>query len=108
MALSYSQMAFQAKDESFIDRVQFALLQDVNTNRLQATPPTATDVTIAAQRDRLGRVIVANTRVWATICARLVAEQLIAKSTLLSETVTTDGDIFSAVSAVYDKMLPSL
>lgn len=108
MALSYSALFFQSKDESFVSRVQFALLQDVNANRLEATPPAAADVTIEAQRDRLGRAVIANPKGYALIFARLVAAQLIAKATLLDEAVTTDGDIFSAVDAVYDKVLPSL
>lgn len=108
MALSDSQMYFQSRDTSFINRVMFALLQDVNANRLQATPPAATDVTIAAQRDRLGRRAIADPLTYATIFARLAAVQLIAKTTLIDEAVTTDGDIFSAVSAVFDKVLPSL
>lgn len=108
MPLTYSQMQFQAANEAFIARVEFALLQDVNANRLAATPPAASDVTITAQRDRLGRAIIADPRRYAGVFARLVAEQLIGKATLLDEAVTTDPDVFSAVSAVYDKALPSL
>ena len=108
MPLTYSQMAFQAMNEAFIQRVEFAMLQDVNANRLAATPPAATDVTIAAQRDRLGRAIIARPRDYAATFARLVAEQLIAKADLINEAVTTYADMFSAVSAVFDKCLPSL
>ena len=45
---------------------------------------------------------------WATLFARVVAINLIAKTTLLDPAVTTDADIFSAESAVYDRLLPSL
>lgn len=108
MALSYSEMALQAHDTSFIQRVEFALLQDVNANKIQATTPANTDVTMAAQRDRLGRLIVRDPFSWATLFARLVALQLISKTTLLDPAVTTDGDIFSAEGAVYDRFLASL
>lgn len=108
MALTYTEMASQYRDESFLQRVEMALLQDVNANRLQATPPVPTAVAIADQRDRLGRAAIANPHAYALKFASLVAEQLISKATLLDPAVTTDGDIFSAVSAVYDKCLPTL
>lgn len=103
MPLTYSQLAQQAADESFIQRVQEALIQDVNANRLQALPVALSDVTAAGYADRLGRRVVADPHGWAMIFARLVALNLIAKATLLDPAVTTDGDIFSAVSAVYPK-----
>jgi len=103
MALSYSQLAQQAADESFIQRVQEALIQDVNANRLQALPVALADVTASGYADRLGRKVVADPHGWATTVARLVALNLIAKSDLLNPAVTTDADIFSAVSAVYPK-----
>lgn len=103
MPLSYQQMAQQQADESFIQRVQEALIQDVNANRLQALPVAATDVTATGYADRLGRKVVADPHGWAVTFARLVALNLIAKATLLDPAVTTDADIFSAVSAVYPK-----
>jgi len=103
MALSYAALAQQSADESFIQRVEYALLQDVNANRLQTLPVAATDVTATGYADRLGRKIVADPHGWAVLFARLVAENLIAKANLLDPAVTTDGDIFSAVSAVYPK-----
>jgi hypothetical protein len=103
MPLSYAQMAQQSQDESFIQRVEYALLQEVNASRLQALPVAATDVTATGYADRLGRKVVADPHGWAILFARLVAEQLIAKATLLDPAVTTDGDVFSAISAVYPK-----
>jgi hypothetical protein len=108
MALTYSQMSVQAADESFIQRVQEALIQDCNANRVQATTPASSDVTMPGQRDKLGRRILLDPHAWAVTFARVVAINLIAKATLLDPAVTTDGDIFSAVSAVYDRFLPSL
>jgi hypothetical protein len=96
-------MAVQSTDESFIVRVQEALIQDVNANRLQALPVANTDVTATGYADRLGRKIVADPHSWAIAFSRLVALNLIAKSSLIDPAVTTDGDIFSAVSAVYPK-----
>ncbi len=103
MPLTYSQMAVQAADESFVQRVQYALLQDVNANRLQAVPVAATDVTATGYADRLGRSVVADPHGWAVKFARLVAENLISKASLIDPAVTTDPDIFSACSAVYPK-----
>lgn len=103
MALTYSQLAQQSADESFIQRVEFALLQDVNANRLQALPVASTDVTATGYADRLGRAVIADPHGWAIKFARLVAEQLIAKTTLLDPAVTTDADIFSAEGAVFPK-----
>jgi hypothetical protein len=103
MPLSYTVMAQQSMDEAFIQRVEYAMLQDVNANRLQTLPVAATDVTATGYADRLGRAIVASPRSWAEKFARLVAENLIAKSTLLDPAVTTDADLFSACSAVYPK-----
>lgn len=108
MALTYTEMANQSHDANFVQRVQMALLQDVNANKIQATTPANTDVTMTAQRDRLGRLIVRDPFGWATLFARLVALQLISKTTLLDPAVTTDGDIFSAEGAVYDRFLASL
>lgn len=108
MALSYAQMALQSADPNFIQRVEFALLQDVNANRILATTPAATDVTTAAQQDRLGRMILRDPYGWATLFARAIAVQLIAKNTLLDPAVTTDADLFSAESALYPKFVPSL
>jgi hypothetical protein len=107
MALSYTSLSAQSADPIFRGRVEFALLQDVKANRLQSLPPDTSDVTQAAQEDRLGRAIIASPLFWAEKFSTLVAIQLIGKTTLLDESVTTDGDIFSAVSAVFDKYLPS-
>lgn len=103
MALTYSELAQQSADESFIQRVEFALLQDVNATRLQPLPVATTDVTATGYADRLGRAIIADPHGWAIKFARLVAEQLIGKTTLLDPSVTTDGDIFSAEVAVFAK-----
>ena len=108
MALTYSELAFQSKDEAFIQRVEFALLQDVNANRLQAETPALTSVTMEDQRDRLGRSILADPHGWAVRFARVVAVQLIGKKTMADEKETTDGDIFAACSAVFDKFLPQV
>lgn len=108
MALTYSQLAAQASDSAFIQRVEFALVQDCNANRVQATTPAAGDVTMTGQRDRLGRRVLVDPLTWATLFARVAAVNLIAKATLLDPAVTTDGDVFSAVTAVYDRFLPSL
>jgi hypothetical protein len=105
MPLTYLQMAAQSQDSNFLRRVKMALLQDVNANRIQATPP-ANDGSLTYLIDRLGRSILADPVTWATYFATLVAEQLIAKTTLLDEAVTTDADLFSAISAVYQKFLP--
>lgn len=104
----YSQMARESADESFIQRVEFALIQDCNANKVLATTPIATDVSLPAQRDRLGRKILADPHAWAIIFARVIAVNLISKNTLLDPAVCTDGDIFSAESSVYDRLLPSL
>jgi hypothetical protein len=103
MALTYQQLSLQAADESFIQRVQEALLQDVNNaaTRMQAIPAAASDVTASGYSDRLARAIVADPHGWAIKFARLVAMQLIAKATLLDPAVTTDSDVFSAEGAVY-------
>jgi hypothetical protein len=108
MALTYSQLAVQAADESFIQRVQEALIQDCNANRVAATTPANGDVTMSGQRDKLGRRILLDPHSWAITFARVIAINLIAKATLLDPAVTTDADIFSAESAVYDRFLPSL
>jgi hypothetical protein len=107
MPLTYSAIAVQVADESFIQRVEFALLQDVNngTTRMMALPATATDVTLAGQSDRLARKIVLDPHAWATTFARLLGVQLIAKSNLLDPAVTTDGDLFSAIGAIWTRFL---
>lgn len=103
----YSQLSTQSQDEAFIARVEFALLQEAANNKMQASPP-ATLSTVADQEDKLARSILASPRFWAKQFAPMVAVQLISKTTLLDESVTSDGDIFSAVAAIYDKFLPSL
>lgn len=107
MALTYQQMSVQASDESFIQRVEFALLQDANngTTRMMALPAAATDVTLAGYSDRLARKIVADPHGWAITYARLLGVQLIAKTSLLDPAVTTDGDIFSAINAIWTRFL---
>lgn len=108
MPLTYVQLSTQSSDSGFTQRVEFAMLQDVNANRIQATTPATTDVTIVAQRDRLGRLIVRDPKTWASLFARLVALNLIAETNLLDPVSCTDAEIFSACSAVYDRFLPSL
>lgn len=107
MALTYTQMATQSADSSFVNRVEFALLQEACNNKMEAVPPASLSTT-ADHEDKLARSIVASPTFWAKQFAPVVAQQLIAKSDLLNETVTTDADIFSAVAAVYDKFLPAL
>jgi hypothetical protein len=99
-------MSTQSQDEAFIARVQFALLQEAANTKMEATPPTTISTT-ADQEDKLARAILANPGFWAKQFAPMVAVQLIAKSSLLDEAVTSDADLFSAVSAVFDKFLPS-
>jgi hypothetical protein len=105
MPLTYSQMGAQSLDSNFQRRVKMALLQEVNANRIQATPPNA-DGSLLYLDDKLGRSVLADPVSWAAQFATLVAEQLIGKSSLLDEAVTLDADIFSAISAVYRKFLP--
>lgn len=109
MPLTYVQMAVQASDESFIQRVQYALLQDVNngTTRMTALPALASDVTLAGQSDRLARRIAADPHTWAVTFARLLGVQLIAKASLIDPAVTTDADLFAAIGAVWVRFLPS-
>jgi hypothetical protein len=109
MALKYTDIATQAATESFILRVQSALLQDVNngTTRMLGSPPLVTDVTLPALVDRLARQIVADPHAWAIRFARLIAVQLIGKATLLDEAITTDGDIAAAEAAVFNRFLAS-
>lgn len=108
MALSYKALAEQSATESFILRVQSAIIQDCVANRVLATTPVATDVTLPAQRDRLGRQILRDPHSWAIIFARLVAVNLIGNANLLDEAVTSDAQIFSAEGAVFDRLLASL
>jgi hypothetical protein len=107
VALTYTVLDTQSGDPTFRARVKFALLQDVIANRLLALPADPSDVTQTAQEDRMARAIIAEPVIWAARFSTLVAVQLISKSTLLDAAVTTDADIFSAVSAVFDKSLPS-
>jgi hypothetical protein len=100
-------MSVQTADEGFIQRVEYALLQDANngTTRMMALPAAATDVTLAGQSDRLARKIVLDPHGWAVNYARLLGVQLIAKATLLDPSVTTDADIFSAINAIWTRFL---
>ena len=107
MALTYTQMKSQSEDPNFRRRLEIALTQVAANTKMQALPAASTDTTQAAQEDRLARAWVEDPAHWAAEIAEDVAVQLIAKSTLLDEAVTTDADLFSAVSAIFDKFLPS-
>ena len=105
MALSYSEMKEQSADQAFQNRIQIALTQVAANTKMEAQPAAGTDSTLAGEEDVLARKILLDPAHWAAEFAEDVAVQLISKTTLLDESVTTDADIFSAVSAVFDKFL---
>jgi len=105
MALTYTQMKTQSEDPGFRRRLEIALTQCAANTKMQALPAGSTDATQTGEEDRLAREIVLDPTFWAAKFSEDVAVQLISKSTLLDEAVTTDADIFSAVSAVFDKFL---
>jgi hypothetical protein len=86
---------------------EIALTQVAANTKMEALPAGSTDATQAGEEDRLARQIVLNPTFWAAKFSEDVAVQLIGKTTLLDEVVTTDADIFSAVSAVFDKFIAS-
>lgn len=105
-AAAYSQLSAQWQDAGFIGRVQVAILQVAATKLLPG--PAENCPRQAAAEDSLARQIIMSPAGWAPRFAFQVAVQLIGKSTLLDTTVTTDGDVFSAASLVYDDFLPQL
>lgn len=106
-ALAYSVVQLEWQNPNFVSRVQVALLQTAINVKMEAQPPSSLTTT-ADHEDKLARAIVSNPTFWATQFAYLVAIQLIGNSSLLDETVTTDGAIFAAVGAVFDRFLPAL
>lgn len=105
--LAYSTLNLEWQNPNFVQRVQVGLLQTAANTKLEAEPPSSLTTT-ADHEDKLARSIIANPAFWAQQFAYLVAIQLIGNTTLLDEAVTTDGAIFSAIGAVFDKFLPSL
>lgn len=105
--LPYSTVILQWQDAGFVGRVQVAAL--TVAKNLKLMNGLATDASEQAiSEDRLARQICAAPVVWGPMFAYLVAIQLIGKSSLTDTSVTTDGDIFSAVIAVYDAFITRL
>lgn len=104
--LAYTTLDSDSQDEEFVRRVKIALLV-VAAGKFEAQPPGSI-ATLADQEDKLARSIAAAPDAYARLFAPLVAVQLIGKADLRDPAVTTDGDLFSAVSFLYDRGLPSL
>lgn len=109
MALSYSQFISASSDSAWIERVKAGILQYCSNepNVIAATPPSASDVTIAAQRDRQARRVVNNPDFWKTVYAPVVAMGFLAGNDLLPATVT-DAAIYARIGAIFNQLLPSL
>ena len=106
MALSYSDLGAEAAGGDWQTRVTQGLLQLVSNtpSKIEALPPASTDVSQAAQEDRLGRQILLNVDLWVSRFARVCAIGFIGRASLTSTDVS-DADIFARLSAIYDQFL---
>lgn len=104
--IAYATLDSASQDSEFIRRVKIALLV-VAAGKFEAQPPASIS-TVADQEDKLARAIAADPDRYAKLYAPLVAVQLIGNTDLLDPAVTTDSALFSAVTLLYDRGLPSL
>jgi hypothetical protein len=81
-------------------RVKGCILRVAVADMIKAAPTVA-----QAPADALGRSVVADAESWTTRFMPVVAVQLIGEPNLSSAEVT-DGELFSAVIAVWSKFLP--
>lgn len=103
--MTLTEIAAQSKDETFITKLEMALLQVVEDRYLQAVPPALSDPSIEGQRDRLARQVLAEPHGWAVRFARLAAVKLAAGVKLVE---VTDEAIVATVAGLYDRFLPQL
>ena len=105
--LPYATLVTEWQDAGFIGRVQVAMLTvALNVKMVFGIVNNESEQVIA--EDRLARQIVNSPATWAPLFAFAVAIKLIGHTSLTDTTATTDGDVFSAVSAVFDSFLPPL